>query len=102
MTIKLVLPRAFLIHVDYCVHLPDHDFVIGQKHKLIPPVYEVCVDSTKDKVTYLGDTFIRIRSGKHDASSEYTHAYDVRELFTSKLIRENTVLQTKPQDFQRD
>ena len=46
------------MHVDYCVHLPDHDFVIGQKHKLIPPVYEVCVVSTKGKVTYLGDTFI--------------------------------------------
>ena len=48
--------------------------------------------STKGKVTYSGDTFIQIRSGKHDTSSAYMHTYDVRELFTSKLIERKPVL----------
>ena len=48
--------------------------------------------STKGKVTYSGDTFIQIRNGKHDTSSAYTHAYNVRELFTSKLIERKPVL----------
>jgi len=28
-----------LMHLDYRVQLPDHDFVIAAKHKLIPSVY---------------------------------------------------------------
>ena len=40
----------------------------------------------------MGDTFIQIRSGKHNTSSAYMHAFDARELFTSKLIEKKTVL----------
>ena len=87
------LQAPILMHLDYRVQLPDHDFVIGTKHKLIPSVYGVCDISPKDgKVTYSGETFIRVRSGKHDISSAYTHAYDVRELFTSNLIERKPVL----------
>ena len=32
-----------LMHVEYRVRLPDHDFVIASRHKLIPSVY-VAVD----------------------------------------------------------
>ena len=86
------LQSPILMHLDYHVHLPDHDFVIRQKHKLIPSVYGVCEASTNGKVTYWGDTFILIRTVKHDTSSAYTHAYDGRELFTSKLIERKPVL----------
>ena len=86
------LQPPILMHLDYRVRLPDHDFIIKQKHKLIPSVYEVHEVSTKGKVTYSGDTFIQIRSGKHDTSSAYMHTYDVRELFTSKLIERKPVL----------
>ena len=79
------LQSPILMHLDYCVCLPDHNIVIRQKHKLIQSVYGVCEVS----ITYSGDTFIWIRSGKHDTSSAYTHTYDVRELFTSKLIERN-------------
>ena len=87
------LQAPILMHLDYRVRLPDHDFVIGTKHKLIPSVYGLCDIAPKDgRVTYSGDTFIRIRSGKHDTSSTYTHAYDVRELFNSNLIERKPVL----------
>ena len=28
-----------LMHMEYKVQLPDHDFPIGENHKLIPSVY---------------------------------------------------------------
>ena len=87
------LQAPILMHLDYRVRLPDHDFLIGTKHKFIPSVYGLCDIAPKDgRVTYSGDTFIRIRSGKHDTSSAYTHSYDVRELFNSNLIERKPVL----------
>ena len=32
------------MHLDYKVTLPDHDFPIGENHKLIPSVYAVGFD----------------------------------------------------------
>ena len=87
------LQAPILMHLDCRVCFPDHDFVIGTKHKLIPSVYGLCDIAPKDGlVTHLGDTFIRIRSGKRDTSSAYTHAYDMRELFNSNLIERKPVL----------
>ena len=31
-----------LMHLDYKVRLPDHDFPVGERHKLIPSVIGVC------------------------------------------------------------
>ena len=31
-----------LMHMEYKIKLPDHDFVIATKHKLIPSVYGIC------------------------------------------------------------
>ena len=36
------LQSPILMHLDYHVRLPDHDFVIRKKHKLTPTVYGVC------------------------------------------------------------
>ncbi|CAG8564054.1 7053_t:CDS:2 [Dentiscutata erythropus] len=62
--------------LKYRVELPDHDWVVAERHKLIPSVYAV-LDVQEGKyeqaeaITYSGPTFIRIHSGKHDSSTAY-------------------------------
>ena len=61
-------------------------------HKLIPSVYAVCgIENGRmgDPAAVLstGPTFVRIRSGKHDASTAFTHANDVQELFKHALAK---------------
>lgn len=67
------------MHLQYRVSLPDHDWVIAEKHKLIPSVYAACV-VTDEKVLYSGPTYISIRSGKHDGSSASSHLADFHYL----------------------
>lgn len=86
------LQAPILMHMEYQVRLPDHNFVVGERHKLIPSVYGVCKVTPKGDVSYSGDTFIRIRSGKHDGSNAYTHAYDLRQLFLNKEIPTKYIL----------
>ena len=67
-----------LIHMEYQVTLPDHDFVVAPKHKLIPYFTDdmklvKIKDLTNHAVTYSGATYIDIRCAKHAASSEFTH-----------------------------
>ncbi|CAF0723360.1 unnamed protein product [Adineta steineri] len=57
------------------IKLPDHDFAVGTKHKLIPSIYGACLIN-EERVTYSGPTFAAIRSGKHDHSSALGHAKD--------------------------
>ena len=35
---------------------------------------------------------MRVRSGKHDNSTPYTHAYDVRKPFQYELIKQKPIL----------
>ncbi|ESO03931.1 hypothetical protein HELRODRAFT_172961 [Helobdella robusta] len=82
--VPLGLPAAnkqssILMHLDYRIQLPDHDWVVAKRHKLIPSVYAVCVVK-KDHVSYSGPTAILIRSGKHDSSTAATHAYNFQTL----------------------
>jgi hypothetical protein len=86
--VPLGLPAAkrqgpILMKMDYRVQLPDHDFVIATKHKLIPSVY-AALEIQNDKVTYSGPTYIAIRSGKHDSSTAPRHADDLHRLFHLK------------------
>ena len=53
---------AILMHLEYRVTLPDYDFPIGTKHKLIPSVYTACLKKD-DEISYNGPTFISVRSG---------------------------------------
>ena len=70
---------AILMHVDYKVTLPDHDYPIGAQHKLIPSVYANCV--MKDgKISFSGPTYVAIRSQKHDSSTAETHQRDFDKL----------------------
>ena len=70
-----------MMHVEYKVRLPDHDFVKAPAHKLIPSVNALCQISEDGIVTYSGPTFIKIRSGKHDSSTAASHHADFDALF---------------------
>ena len=74
------------------VRLPDHDFVVGGRHNLIPSVYAVCDITLEGKVSYSGDTFIKIRSGKHGSSTAFTHHYDLTSLIDSGSIKRKPIL----------
>lgn len=70
-----------LMHVQYRIQLPDHDWIIADRHKLIPSVYAILVIKeyglgNKEAVTYSGPTLVIIRSGKHDSSNAASHAID--------------------------
>ena len=46
-SVALGLPAAslqapVLMHMEYKVRLPDHNFAVGPRHILIPSVYGVC------------------------------------------------------------
>lgn len=73
------------MHLDYRVRLPDHDWVVAEKHKLIPSVYAFITIQAKKigdprAVTYSGPTYITIRSGKHSSSTARSHAKDFQML----------------------
>ena len=86
------LQAPILMHLDYKVRLNDHSFVVGARHNLIPSVYAVCEVTPNGDLSYSGDTFIRVRSGKHDSSTAFTHAYDLRELFLKGCLPEKPIL----------
>lgn len=62
--VPLGLPAAhkqapILMHTEYAIRLLDHDWVVAERHKLIPSVYAGC--EIKKEVTYSGPTFVAIR-----------------------------------------
>lgn len=74
-----------LMHVEYRVKLMYHDFVVGNKHKLIPSVYAGIMIKPMgfgalEAVTFSGPTYISIRSAKHDSSSAEGHHVDLHRL----------------------
>ena len=72
------------MHLQYIIHLPDHDWVVGERHKLIPSVYAAC--EIKDKLTCNGPTYIAVRSGKHDHSNSASHLRDFNRLLELEVI----------------
>ena len=69
--VPIGLPAAkkhvpLVMHLEYKVLLPDHDFTVGAQHKLIPSVIGVMEilpkKLTGDAVTYNDPTYIAIRS----------------------------------------
>ena len=78
--------NPLLMHVEYRVSLPDHDWVVATGHKLIPSVYAgIQIQSNglgnREAVGYLGPTYIAIRSGKHSSSTAFSHALDFEKKF---------------------
>ncbi|CAG8548782.1 28643_t:CDS:2 [Dentiscutata erythropus] len=87
------------------VELPDHDWVVAKRHKLISSVYAI-LDIQEGKygqaeaVTYSGPTFIRIRSGKHDSNTAYSHNKDFDNLMNEeKLHNYTTTMDEQPACF---
>ena len=86
--VPLGIPAAtkqapILMHLEYAVRLPDHDFAVASRHKLIPSVYAACVvtpGKLVDAVTYSGPTYIAVRSMKHGSSTAFTHGHDMERL----------------------
>jgi hypothetical protein len=78
-----------LMHVEYRVSLPDHDWVVAAGHKLIPSVYagiQIQSDGlgNREAVGYSGPTYIAIRSGKHSSSTAFSHGLDFEKLLSLK------------------
>ncbi len=83
------------MHVDYRVMLPDHDWVVAERHKLIPSVYGIMQIKPKlmgkpEAVTYSGPTFISIRSGKHCSSTASSHGRDFDCLVEDEMFFDST------------
>jgi hypothetical protein len=79
--------------MEYRVTLPDHDWVIANRHKLIPSVYaaiEVQSDGLgkPNFVGYSGPTYIAVRSGKHSSSTALSHALDFNKLVDLKEFQD--------------
>ena len=79
---------AILKHLEYRVKLPDHDFPIGEKHKVIPSVYAACEKNQDGSIGYNEPTYIAIRSGKHGKSSAASHIEDFRALLSLDEFKE--------------
>ena len=73
-----------VIHVEYNVKLPDHNFVITKQHKLVQLVIGNMQVKAKtfsqDAVTYSGPTYIGIRSAKHLGLKVYNHHVDMKQI----------------------
>lgn len=81
------------MHLDYRVRLPDHDWIVAEKHKLIPSVnafIQIKPEMLGDVkvVTYSGPLYIAIRSGKHTQSTAYSHAKDFETMMGSDRYAE--------------
>ena len=94
-----------VIHMEYKVTLPDHDFVVAAGHKLLPSVIGEMVVKKKcfsgDAVTYSGAAYVAIRSGKHSCSTAYHHLQDMKGIrsvpeFESSFFIDGVVRQSKP------
>lgn len=74
-----------LMHVQHRVKLMDHDWIVAEKHELIPSVYGALEIKPQrmgdlDATSYSGPTYTAIRSGKHDSSTAASHAVDFERL----------------------
>ena len=75
------------------VRLPDHDFAVGSRHLLCPSVMAHCKIDPVKGVTYSGETYIALRSSKHNNSSAFSHQEDllrmrdlIPEVFKGKSV----------------
>ncbi|CAF1478065.1 unnamed protein product [Rotaria sp. Silwood1] len=87
--VPLGLPAAkfqapMVMHLDYRIRLPDHDWTVAPRHQLTPSVYAACLLSEDGDLGYSGPTYIAIRSAKHEFSSAETHATDFDRLICLK------------------
>ena len=70
-----------VMHIEYEVRLPDHEFVVASKHKLVPSVFAACEIQTasarcQPEISYTWPLYIAIRSLKHESITAFTHDRD--------------------------
>ncbi|CAF0723868.1 unnamed protein product [Adineta steineri] len=102
--VPIGLPAArvqapMLMHLDYRIRLPDHDWTVAPRHQLTPSVYAVCLLSEDGDLSHSGPTYIAIRSAKHDQSSADTHGLDFERLVSLKefeSVARDKTSQVKP------
>jgi hypothetical protein len=78
-----------MMHLEYRVRLPDHDWVVAERHKFFTSVYaSVSIPNgclgDPEITGYSGRTYVAIRSGKHASSTAYSHALDMDRLLSLK------------------
>ena len=88
-----VKQSPLLMHIDYQVRLPDHDFIKAKKHKLTPSVYAGCAikkssSTSTAYISYSGPMYIAVRSGKHDSSTAFSHGQDFDKLIGLPQFKE--------------
>ena len=71
-----------VMHMEYEVPLPDHDFVVASKQKLVPSVYaayEIQTTSARSQseISHTRLCHIAIHSLKHESSTAFTHGRDL-------------------------
>ena len=84
--------RPMLMNMSARVRLPDHDFAVGSRHLLVPSVVGINRINERGQVGYSGETYVAVRSQKHNNSSAYTHHEDllkVVELFPDAFKTED-------------
>ena len=76
------------------VRLPDHDFPLGARHLLVPSVMAQCTIDEEHDVGYTGETYVAIRSSKHNNTSAFTHAEDMLRMkqLMPETFQEKSVL----------
>ena len=76
------------------VRLPDHDFPLGPRHLLVPSVMAECSIDEENGVGYCGETYVAIRSSKHNNSSAFSHQQDLRRMkvLLPEIFRDKAVL----------
>ena len=67
-----------LMNMPCRIRLPDHDFAVGNRHLLCPSVVAVNKIDGSGHVGYSGETYIGIRSQKHNNSSAFSHHQDLQ------------------------
>ena len=70
---------AILMNMRVRLRLPDHDFIVGAKHLLTPSVIAVCEIDPKAGISYTGQTYVAVRSAKHNGSTAYFHFADIKK-----------------------
>lgn len=75
----------FLMHLEYQISLPDHDWVVTIGYKIVLSVYASIIVKDDDirntqAASYTGPTYITIHSEKHSSSTALSNVLDFQSV----------------------
>ena len=85
------MQTAIVMHLEYKLRLPNHDFIVANKHHLIPSAYAF-LDINNQKVgrstavSGKGPTAVFIRTGKTDHSEALSPCLDFERHFPGQAF----------------